>query len=173
MIRKMTQSNYGDYNKSCDGFTVIGRIVPKYEDGIWSYSEELFKEPYHKQYDRDSIDDSYIHDKNKAVYFYYEEEQCLGQIRLFANWNGYGLIEEIMVSKGSRNRGIGTALLNQAAAWAKENNLIGLMLETQDVNLLACRFYASHNFIIGAVDTMLYSKFPTAHEKAVIWYNRF
>ncbi|KOP67369.1 hypothetical protein AMS62_20575 [Bacillus sp. FJAT-18019] len=173
MIRKMTQANITDYNKSCDGFTIIGRIVPRYEDGIWSYTEEIFKEHYNKQYELDDIDDSYIEDEDKAVYFYYEEDRCIGQIRLNTNWNGFGLVEEIYVAKGIRNKGIGTALLNQAEEWARQNQLIGLMLETQDVNLLACRFYAKHSFVIGAVDTMLYSKFPSAHEKAVFWYHRF
>lgn len=173
MIRKMSQSNINDYNKPYGGFFVIGRIVPKYEDGIWSYVEEIFEEPYIKQYDMESIDNSYIDEKSKAVYFYYEEDQCTGQIRLRENWNGFAFIEEISVAKGSRNKGIGTALINTAVEWAKQNHLIGLMLETQDVNLLACRFYAKNNFNIGAVDSMLYSKFPTRHEKAVFWYNRF
>lgn len=47
------------------------------------------------------------------------------------------------------------------------------MLETQDVNVSACRFYAKNSFIIGAVDNMLYSNFPTANEKAIFWYYKF
>lgn len=172
MIRKMTQSNKHDYNKPNDGFTVIGRIIPKYEDGIWSYLEEIFDEQYIKQYDMESIDNSYIDDKNKAVYLYYEKGECTGQIRLREHWNGFAFIEEISVTKGRRNKGIGTALLNKAMEWAKQNDLIGLMLETQDVNLFACRFYAKNKFMIGAVDSMLYSKFLTAHEKAIFWYKR-
>lgn len=56
--------------------------------------------------------------------------------------------------------------------WAKANNLGGLMLETQDINVSACYFYAKNKFVIGAVDTMLYSKFPTANEVAIFWYNK-
>jgi hypothetical protein len=58
-------------------------------------------------------------------------------------------------------------------SWAKQNKFIGLMLETQDVNVSACRFYAKNSFIIGAVDNMLYSNFPTANEKAIFWYYKF
>lgn len=173
MIKKMTRFNLHDYNKPYDSFTVIGRIIPKYEDGSWSYAEELFEEHYYKQYELENIDHSYIDEKSKAVYLFYEDNHCVGQIKLRTHWNGFGFVEDISVAKGSRSKGIGTALMDTAIEWAKQNDLIGLMLETQDVNLLACRFYARNNFVIGAVDSMLYSKFPTAHEKAIFWYNRF
>lgn len=68
---------------------------------------------------------------------------------------------------------MGKILLEKAIEWAKENKLIGLMLETQDVNITACRFYSKNKFVIGAVDNMLYSNFSTANEKAVFWYNKF
>ena len=57
--------------------------------------------------------------------------------------------------------------------WAKENSLCGLMLETQDINVSACYFYAKNNFVIGAVDTMLYSNFSSANEIAIFWYYKF
>lgn len=40
--------------------------------------------------------------------------------------------------------------------WAKDKKLYGLALETQDNNLLACRFYSKCGFIIGAVNAMLH-----------------
>ena len=36
--------------------------------------------------------------------------------------------------------------------WAKQKDLCGLMLETQNNNLLACRFYIKKGFVLGAVD---------------------
>jgi len=44
------------------------------------------------------------------------------------------------------------------------------MLETQDVNLLACRFYLKNNFEIGAVDTKLYSNSKFKDETALFFY---
>lgn len=173
MIKKMTQANLNDYNRPSGGFSVIGRLVPEYRNGSWSFTEELFEEHYHKQYDEEKVDDSYIDNEDKAVYLYYDGDRCMGRIKLRANWNGFAVIEEIYVDKDSRGKGIGTVLLRQAVVWAQTNGLIGLMLETQDVNLQACRFYASNQFTIGAVDTQLYARFPTAHEKAIFWYYRF
>ena len=48
-----------------------------------------------------------------------------------------------------------------------------MIIEMQDNNLLACRFYHKMGFIIGAVDTMLYANFDNAGERAVFWYLKF
>ena len=44
------------------------------------------------------------------------------------------------------------------------------MLETQDNNLIACKFYHNCGFKIGSVDTMLYANFENNFEKAVFWF---
>lgn len=68
-----------------------------------------------------------------------------------------------------RGRGVGTRLMDCAKAWAQERRLHGLMLETQDDNLLACRFYRKYGMRIGGVDELLYAGFGS-REKAVFWY---
>lgn len=73
----------------------------------------------------------------------------------------------------SSKKGIGSALINISIEWAKHKNLHGLMLETQDNNLIACKFYHNCGFKIGSVDTMLYANFENNFEKAVFWYLRF
>ncbi|MGZ9585683.1 GNAT family N-acetyltransferase [Paenibacillus marinisediminis] len=173
MIIKMTDANMEDFNKSNESFIVFGRIIPKYENDTWTYTEEIYSEPYEKQYANDDIDISYIEKQDRAVFLYYNDDKCVGQIRLRSHWNGYVFIEDIAVAQEWRHKGVGTSLLEKAAEWAKQNQHIGLMLETQDVNLSACRFYAKNKFIIGAVDTMLYSNFPTANERAIFWYRVF
>lgn len=173
MIVKMTQLNMCDFNKSNDAFMVSGRIIPAYENQVWTYTEEYFSEPYFKKYDEEEIDSSYIDDEGKVVFFYYVENSCVGQIKMRSNWNGYALIEDIAVAKDYRKNGIGTALIQKAIEWAKKNNLGGLVLETQDINVSACHFYAKSNFVIGAIDTMLYSNSPTANEIAIFWYYKF
>ena len=173
MIVKMTELNKDDFKQVNEGFFVSGRIIPKYENEIWTYTEEIFTEQYYKEYEYEEIDISYIDEPDKAVFLYYDDKNCVGQIKLCLNWNGYALIEDIAVAKDWRKKGIGTVLLQKAIEWAIQNNLTGVMLETQDVNISACRFYAKNNFIIGGVDNMLYSTFQTAHEKGIFWYYKF
>ena len=78
-----------------------------------------------------------------------------------------------VICKDFRGQGIGSALINISIEWAKHKNLHGLMLETQDNNLIACKFYHNCGFKIGSVDTMLYANFENNFEKAVFWYLRF
>ncbi|MGM0789796.1 MAG: streptothricin N-acetyltransferase SatA [Bacillota bacterium] len=173
MIIEMTQFNMEDFNKPNECFVVSGRIIPTFENNVWKYTEEIFSEPYFKIYEDDEIDISYIEEQGKIVYFYYDENDCIGRIKIRSNWNGFALIEDIAVATNYRKKGVGTALLNKAIEWAKENNFSGLVLETQDINVSACHFYAKNHFVIGAVDTMLYSNFPTANEIAIFWYYKF
>ncbi|GIO41569.1 GNAT family N-acetyltransferase [Paenibacillus apis] len=173
MLVKISHVNMNDFNKSNESLTVFGRIIPKYENDKWSYTEEIYSESYEKRYVDEDIDKSYVDDASKAVFFYYDDKDCVGRIRLRSNWNGYALMEDISVAKKWRGRGIGKELLKEGVEWARNNDFAGLMLETQDVNVSACRFYAKNNFVLGAVDTMLYTNFQTANEKAIFWYLKF
>ena len=174
MIKEINKQNLTDINKPNQPFDVIGKIVPVYQDGHWSYTECLFDEPYEKRYDDDDIEPAhYINNPERIIYFCYDNNECVGQIELVRNWNKYALVADIAVAQKSRGKGVGVKLIKKAIEWAKEKGLCGLVLETQDNNLLACRFYSKMGFKIGAVDTMLYANFDNAVEKAVFWYMRF
>lgn len=173
MIVQMTAQNRSDYKLQNDGFMVMGKLVVKFDGDDWTYTEQLLDNAYYKSYENDVVDESYINNPNKVVFFFYDRDQCVGQLKLSKNWNGYGLIEDIGIVTDFRQKGIGSLLLKKAIEWAKEHQLIGLTLETQDVNVQACRFYAKNGFVIGAVDTKLYANFDTKNEKAILWYYLF
>ena len=162
-----------DVNSANEPFEVIGRIVPELRNGVWSWREELFSESFEKLYPSDDCDYAeYIDNPDKMIYLAYSDEQCIGQIILRRDWNRYAFIEDICVSRSSRGHGVGTGLIQHAAAWAKSAGLSGLALETQDNNVLACRFYAKCGFSIGGVNTMFYKNFspPYCNETALFWY---
>ncbi len=79
MITKMTRFNMKDFNKPNESFVVSGRIIPSFEDNVWTYTEEKFAEPYVKKYDDEDIDVSYIEEEDKVVFFYYAENDCVGR----------------------------------------------------------------------------------------------
>lgn len=174
MVSEIKIENLKDINKPNEPFMVIGKIVPKFDNGIWTFTEQLYEKPYIKYYPNDDENYAeYINSTNKVVYFSYKSGECIGQVRLRKNWNKYAFIEDIAVSQNFRGQGIGSELINKSIEWARQNNLYGLMLETQDNNLLACRFYIKCGFKIGAVDTMLYANFDNNDEKAMFWYLKF
>jgi hypothetical protein len=65
----MTQFNMKDFNKPNECFIVSGRIIPTFENNVWKYTEEVFSKPYIKKYEDDEIDNSYIQEEGKVVFF--------------------------------------------------------------------------------------------------------
>ena len=175
-IVELSLCNLNDINKANQPFEIIGKIIPTFANGKWTFTEELVEQLYVKEYPNDNGDYSgYIGNHDKTVFLAYIDGDCIGQIILRKDWNKYAFVEDICVAKSSRGQGVGSALIQKAIIWAKGRGLCGLALETQDNNLLACRFYSKCGFEIGGVNTMLYQNFdkPWSDEMAVLWYLRF
>ena len=172
-IVPMSENHLCDINKPNQPFSVFGRLIPSFKKGIWTWTEELFETPFEKLYPNDEIEYSnYIGNPDRIIYMAYIDNQCVGQIRLRRNWNNYCYIEDIAVGRQYRGMGIGKNLINAAILWAKNGEMPGLMLETQDINLAACRFYHRCGFELGAVDIMLYRNCLNSDEKAMFWYKQ-
>ncbi|MDX5980865.1 GNAT family N-acetyltransferase [Exiguobacterium profundum] len=78
-------------------------------------------------------------------------------------------LKNIAVRQTHRKRGIGKLLLETAEQWAKEKRLIGLSLEAQNDNLIACRFYRKEGFQLGGVDSIKQYANPQI-ELTLYWY---
>jgi ribosomal protein S18 acetylase RimI-like enzyme len=128
-----------------------------------------------KSYPPEEIDySSYIDNPEKNVYFAFIEGQLAGQIILRKNWNGYAYIEDIAVDCSFRRQGVGQRLMVQAVEWARSKALPGIMLETSNVNVPACKFYAHFGFKLGGFDRYLYQAvMPGTQEVAMYWYLTF
>ncbi len=175
-IVKLSSYTLKDMNKASEAFEIIGKLKPTFVNDEWTYTEEIYPQSCLHSYPNEDCDYSlYIENPDKAVFLAYSHKECVGQIVLRKDWNKYALVEDICVSKSNRGQGVGTALMQTAIEWAKDKELYGLALETQDNNLLACRFYSKCGFSIGAVDTMLYKNFskPWSDAIAIFWYLEF
>ncbi len=154
---------------------VFGRLRPTFDGKRWASFEELFEKPCIKIYPREDRDLSKYIDACDKTVFLAVSDRAEGQITLRSNWNNFAYIEELYVLEAVRGQGIGRRLVKRAEDWAAERRLKGLMLETQDLNLAACRFYAKTGFRIGGTDTLLYAGLGTelAEERAIFWYKIF
>jgi GNAT superfamily N-acetyltransferase len=74
---------------------------------------------------------------------------------------------DIRVSPEYRHRGVGFALLQAAETWAKARDCQQLTVETQNINVAACRFYAQQGFRLTTVDRFVYPELPD--EIQLIW----
>jgi GNAT superfamily N-acetyltransferase len=78
------------------------------------------------------------------------------------------VIWDLRVAPDLRGRGIGCALFAAAEAWAKSNACKQLKVETQNVNVAACRFYAHRGCTLGAIYRFAYPLLP--EETQLLWY---
>lgn len=77
---------------------------------------------------------------------------------------------DIRVSVWSRRTGVGTALLERCAQWARQRGFRFLGIETQNTNVPACRFYAGNGCELLEVRRFGYRHCPEfAHESMLIW----
>lgn len=78
---------------------------------------------------------------------------------------------DIRVASEARRQGVGKALFRRAAGWAKAHGYGQLGLETQNVNVAACRFYAQMGCQLGAIHRFGYAGCAdVAHEAMLLWY---
>jgi len=172
-IETCTADLWSDVNRANEPFLMIGRVCPTYENRQWQYMEDLWSSSVPKQYPNDDWErETYLDSEDHVIFLAYREKKIVGQIVLRKDWNRYAFIEDICVAASARGQGVGSALIERAKQWAEEQYLCGLALETQDTNVLACRFYRKCGFSIGGVNTMLYRGFekPWSEEIAIYWY---
>ena len=92
-------------------------------------------------------------------------------IRMLAGRTDLAALWDIRVHPDRRRLGIGTKLLRRAAVWARGRGCRQLRIETQNVNVPACRFYAKQGCELGQIDLQGYAGHPlVGHEVMLIWY---
>jgi ribosomal protein S18 acetylase RimI-like enzyme len=173
-IQKLDERNFHNLNR-CDGaFTVNSRLVVHTENDAIHYTV-VSVPPYQKRYPTEAIDyTTYLTHPDKTIFLAYVDEQLAGQAILRENWNHYAYLEDIAVDVGFRRLGVGRALLQSVVAWARARQLSGVMLETQNNNVAACRLYESCGFKLAGFDRYLYKGLnPATDEIALYWYLRF
>jgi len=75
---------------------------------------------------------------------------------------------DIRVARAARGRGVGFALFRGVEAWAAARGCRQLKIETQNVNVPACRFYARQGCVLGAINRYAYREIPD--ETQLLWY---
>jgi streptothricin acetyltransferase len=170
-IQQLDERNFGDVNR-CDGtFTVDSKLVLRAENDLVRFAI-VGVPPYQKRYPAEELDyTTYLHQPDKAIFLAYAGGQLAGQIIVRKNWNRYAYIEDLVVDAGFRREGVGRALLQHAVTWARAQQLAGVMLETQNNNVAACRLYESGGFQLAGFDRCLYQGLhPGTDEIALYWY---
>jgi ribosomal protein S18 acetylase RimI-like enzyme len=80
------------------------------------------------------------------------------------------LLWDLRVAPAVRGQGIGTTLFRDAERWMAARGVSLLKVETQNVNVVACRFYARQGCILGALHRFAYPRLPD--EVQLLWYKQ-
>jgi GNAT superfamily N-acetyltransferase len=105
------------------------------------------------------------------------EGRAVGGAVIAFNTKGLDMLEgrsdlavlwDLRVSPEMRRRSVGSALFAAAAQWATAKGCHWLKVETQNINVAACKFYASRGCELGAIHRFAYPDLP--EEVQLLWY---
>ncbi len=87
--------------------------------------------------------------------------------RLFPEQLNEGVVVDLRVSPAFRAKGMGRKLMIRAIEIAKKDGWRSLLVETQDTNPMACKFYLQNGFRVKSITKGAYG--PDNHEAMVIF----
>jgi GNAT superfamily N-acetyltransferase len=70
------------------------------------------------------------------------------------------VVWDLRVAPAHRGKGVAAALWDAAEAWAAARGCVEMKVETQDVNVPACRFYESRGCTLRSVRRGAYAEWP-------------
>ena len=99
---------------------------------------------------------------------------CSPKVNMLEGRTDLAALWDIRVHPDYRRQGIGTSLFQRASEWAKAKGCRQLKIETQNVNVGACKFYAGQGCQLGTINRYGYTHPPELqHEVMLLWYLAF
>ncbi|MHA2270923.1 MAG: GNAT family N-acetyltransferase [Candidatus Hodarchaeales archaeon] len=172
-IKKISHENLNDFSRIDNSFEVSSVIELGMIQGEIRYKIKEVAEGWEKKYDtpRDFDPASVINNETAVIFLAYLDGLIAGKVVLKKYWNNFAYIDDIAVDRSFRRRGIGQQLLHRAISWAQEKGFPGIMLETQNINVGACKLYESCGFQIGGFDQLVYKAMNLPKDEiAIYWY---
>jgi GNAT superfamily N-acetyltransferase len=107
----------------------------------------------------------------------YEDDRRVGgaviafdspEVHMLRGRRDLAVLWDLRVAPDRRRSGAGEALFQAAKTWARERGCRALEVETQQINVPACRFYRRMGCSLAAVDRFAYADLPD--EAQLIWH---
>jgi GNAT superfamily N-acetyltransferase len=89
-------------------------------------------------------------------------------LRMLEDRRDIAVLWDIRVAAAARRQGVGAALFKAVEEWAVTQGCRWFKVETQNVNVPACRFYAKQGCMLGAIHRFAYPELP--NETQLLWY---
>lgn len=183
-IRQETSSNLDIYGEISIAFTVYSIFdIVAVQNGLGGLSlvERELDAPFVKDYDSDGAGKptqwpKRFDTRNWVIFSAYDKNQHIGgvtiawktpELDLVPYRKENVLIWDLRVRPDMRSQGVGRELFSAVIAWAKSQDCRDIIVETQNINVPACRFYAKQGFELFSIDPLAYSGLP--NEIQLLW----
>jgi streptothricin acetyltransferase len=91
-------------------------------------------------------------------------------VYMLADRQDLAVLWDLRIRTELRRQGIGTELFQHAALWAGKKGCSQLKIETQNINVPACRFYAKQGCILGGIDLFAYRADPRIGDEVMFLF---
>jgi len=173
----LTRKTLEDYGRISIAFVVSSRLRLDLADGGLggiTLTEEPVEPPRLKDYDAEEGDDprrwAERWDLSRwRLISAFDGQKRIGGAVVALNGPGMWFLRgrddmaalwDLRIDPEYRRRGVGKALFATAADWARRQGCRQLKIETQNINVPACRFYAAMGARLGGIDRFAYSNLP-------------
>lgn len=183
-IIEESSSILSQYEKVPIAFRVETRfLVVPIDNGLGglTFTEETVT-PYVKDYDafeneRPSSWSKQFDISRWGIFAAFENGQCVGgatvawntpEVKMLEGRKDLACLWDLRVHPDYRDKGIGRKLFSYAVNWAREKQCRRLKIETQNINVPACRFYARQGCELRGINRYAYGE--VLDEIQFLWY---
>jgi GNAT superfamily N-acetyltransferase len=185
-VKKEPITLLSEYARIPIAFTV-DRVFDVRDDssGGFLLAERMLELPYRKDYDAINGEGptqwARRYDiSNWALFAAYEDRHRIGgatvafrtpDLTMLEDRRDLAVLWDIRVAPGARGKGVGYALFEAAETWTKLQGCRQLKVETQNINVGACRFYERQGCVLREARRNAYPELPD--EIQLLWYKSF
>lgn len=90
------------------------------------------------------------------------------ELRRMSGREDLAILWDLRVAVRARGRGVGSTLFRAVEGYAASRGARWIEIETQNINVPACRFYARRGCVLGGVNRFAYPLLPD--EAQLLWY---
>ena len=174
-----------EYSTIPIAFQVTSKLMPKLiQNGLEGIHlvQEPAPEPYVKDYDREKGEGPTRWLKrwdisNWGVLSVFETDTRIGgaviawrtpELGMLEDRDDLAVLWDIRIHPDYRGKQIGTLLFKSVVKWARSRRCRDLKIETQNINVPACRFYAQQGCRLQSITIGAYAELP--EEIELIWH---
>lgn len=183
-IEEITIHDLSEYAKVSSQFESNSileiQLVDNGLGGIQMTEKQVEHFTYHyDSYERPTVYPEEFDMTNWGIFLAKIDQVPVGGVIIAYNTPGVNMLEgktdlavlwDLRVSPDHRGEGIGKALFEKTVEWSRERKCKRLKVETQNINIRACRFYESQGCKLGQINLYAYDDEELQNQVMLIWY---